>query len=124
MFQPLYQHVNEPLRLKLAWRLGSCRSALLRDFPDAQPDRLFACHGTTSHVLCCGRGIGGSTIFPSFWEYSTDSFAADALALLEHLGWERTHLIGMSLGGELAEGLVSELDIAGVAPVHLLWGCF
>ena len=56
----------------------------------------------TSHIARCVRGIGGSTIFPSFWEYSTDGFAADALALLEHLGWERTHLIGMSLGGELA----------------------
>ncbi len=49
-------------------------------------------------LLHC-RGIGGSTIFKHFWEYSTGALAADALALLEHLGWERTHLVGMSLGG-------------------------
>ena len=61
-------------------------------------------------VLWLGRGIGGSTIFKHFWEYSSDGLAADALALLEHLGWERTHLVGMSLGGAPAPCTLTLLE--------------
>ena len=78
------------------------------------------CYGHTSLIHC--RGIGGSTIFKHFWEYSTGALAADALALLEHLGWERTHLIGMSLGGAESHGEEDTARITNKAPLHVKFG--
>jgi len=83
-----------------AHRLFCIEHFCVSRFSAACRRRMLACLSPhVSHIAYCVRGIGGSTIFPSFWEYSTDGLAADALALLEHLGWERTHLVGMSLGG-------------------------
>jgi pimeloyl-ACP methyl ester carboxylesterase len=31
--------------------------------------------------------------------YSSEAMAADAIALMDALGWPRAHLVGMSLGG-------------------------
>lgn len=31
--------------------------------------------------------------------YSSEAMAADAVALMDALGWTRAHLVGMSLGG-------------------------
>ena len=41
------------------------------------------------------RGSGGSTVTPG--PYSTAGLAADAVALLDHLGIERASVFGMSL---------------------------
>ena len=87
----------EDVRFKSHMDLQSAVACLPRNSSIAFCHRAHASRGLLFH-----RGIGGSTIYPHFWEYSTDGFAADALALLEHLGWERTHLIGMSLGGKLS----------------------
>jgi pimeloyl-ACP methyl ester carboxylesterase len=51
---------------------------------------------------CCtydNRGIGNSSIPPRYAAYRTRHMAADAVALMGHLGWERAHVLGMSLGG-------------------------
>lgn len=55
-----------------------------------------------SGVRCCtfdNRGIGNSTIPQAYGAYRTHLMAADALALMDHLGWRRAHILGMSLGG-------------------------
>lgn len=45
------------------------------------------------------RGIGGSTGGPS----TLEGMARDALAVLDHLGWERAHVVGHSMGGVIAQ---------------------
>jgi 3-oxoadipate enol-lactonase len=47
------------------------------------------------------RGSGRSTVTPG--PYTTGSLAADAVALLDHVGIERADVFGMSLGGMIAQ---------------------
>ncbi|MEZ4451137.1 MAG: alpha/beta fold hydrolase [Nannocystaceae bacterium] len=57
------------------------------------------------------RGIGGS--LPLQGPVSVRTMAEDCLALLDHLGWERAHLVGHSLGGLLVQ------EAARVAPSRI-----
>ena len=47
------------------------------------------------------RGSGGSTVTPG--PYTTAQLAEDAVALLDHLGIERSDVFGMSLGGMISQ---------------------
>lgn len=47
------------------------------------------------------RGTG-HTRAPA-WPYTTRHLADDAVGLLDHLGWERAHIVGVSLGGMVAQ---------------------
>ena len=54
---------------------------------------------------CCtfdNRGIGSSTIPEHLSAYKTGIMAADVRALMDHLGWQQAHVMGMSLGGALS----------------------
>lgn len=52
------------------------------------------------------RGHGSSDPGPS---YLPADFAADALAVLDHLGWDRVHLVGGSIGGAVATEVAARI---------------
>ena len=50
------------------------------------------------------RDTGGSTTYPPGKPgYTSDDLFADPLAILDHLGVERAHLVGLSMGGAIAQ---------------------
>jgi 3-oxoadipate enol-lactonase len=49
------------------------------------------------------RGIGPSTDVPG--DFTIGDLAADAVALLDHLGWASAHVLGISLGGMVAQAV-------------------
>ena len=57
--------------------------------------------GSRRVVAFDNRGSGRSTVTPG--PYTTGLLAADAIALLDHLGIDRADIFGMSLGGMIAQ---------------------
>jgi pimeloyl-ACP methyl ester carboxylesterase len=49
------------------------------------------------------RGLGHTTVPPPPYEMA--DYAADAAALLDHLGWDRCRVVGISFGGMVAQEL-------------------
>jgi 3-oxoadipate enol-lactonase len=49
------------------------------------------------------RGLGRSAIPPG--PYTMAEYAADAVAVLDHVGWARTRVVGVSFGGMVAQEL-------------------
>jgi pimeloyl-ACP methyl ester carboxylesterase len=55
------------------------------------------------------RDTGGSTTYPPGQPgYTGDDLVADAVGVLDHLGVERGHLVGLSMGGALAQRIAVE----------------
>jgi pimeloyl-ACP methyl ester carboxylesterase len=64
------------------------------------PDFLsrLAMHHTV--VIFDNRGLGGTT--PGYAEFTMDRFALDTAGLIQALGYERAHVLGWSIGGDIA----------------------
>lgn len=54
------------------------------------------------------RGFGESSVPPSGFPWSLDVFASDILTLLDHLGLEKVHFIGETVGGTIGMYFASE----------------
>lgn len=54
------------------------------------------------------RGVGGSSA--PWWRYRTSQMAQDALALMDHVGWNSANIVGISMGGMIS------LELAAAAP--------
>jgi pimeloyl-ACP methyl ester carboxylesterase len=55
------------------------------------------------------RDTGGSTTYPPGRPgYTGDDLVADPLAILDHLGVERAHVVGLSMGGAIAQRIAVE----------------
>lgn len=68
-----------------------------------------------SSLVFDNRGIGASSK-PRF-RYSTSEMAKDVVELVDHLGWtgkRELHIIGISMGGMIAQELVSPSISASV----------
>jgi pimeloyl-ACP methyl ester carboxylesterase len=83
--------------MKYAWQRQT------RDFAHKHADRY-------SSLVFDNRGLGESD--KPVHRYSTSEMAKDTLELLDHIGWtgkRDLHLIGISMGGMIAQELVSRI---------------
>ena len=53
-------------------------------------------------IVYSARGYPGSDVPENIENYSQDIARADALAVLDHLGIEKAHIVGLSMGGLLS----------------------
>lgn len=60
------------------------------------------------------RGMGRSSIPKNKSEYTTKIMAADAISVMDHLGWKKAHVFGHSMGGMIA------CKLAAVYPERVL----
>ncbi|KAJ1800536.1 hypothetical protein LPJ59_001030, partial [Coemansia sp. RSA 2399] len=76
--------------------------------------RYFSNHGEYTVCVFDNRGSGKSTIAPG--PYKISQMAKDACKLLDHLGWtEEIHMVGISLGGMVAQEMCLLNDEQGGA---------
>jgi pimeloyl-ACP methyl ester carboxylesterase len=69
------------------------------------------------------RGTGRSTHPADVASYSMRVLADDAAALLRHLGVERSHVSGLSLGSATAQELaINHPDLVASLQLHCTWG--
>lgn len=80
-------------QLTLIEGLGYHRWMWYRQVPSFE--RLF------STLIYDNRGVGKSSKPPG--PYTHEQNADDLAALLDHIGWEKTHLLGVSMGGFIAQ---------------------
>ncbi|WP_066706332.1 alpha/beta fold hydrolase [Celeribacter ethanolicus] len=108
----MVQHFTTKDGLKLAYDIQGdgapllCLAGLTRNMDDFEPvvDH-FADRAQV--IRLDSRGRGASDYDPAFMNYTIPQEAADALALLDHLGIDKAAILGTSRGGLIAMGLTA-----------------
>lgn len=108
-------HGHGPRKILFIMGLGGLRSSWQRQSKDFGQTR-----GEEYTVLVLdNRGIGGSD--KPYRRYSTTEMARDTVELLDHVGWteERSvNIVGVSLGGMIAQEMVSHPPQPPSTPPH------
>ncbi|KAJ7871486.1 alpha/beta-hydrolase [Mycena olivaceomarginata] len=112
-------HGNGPEKLVFIMGMNSSAFAWL---PQVQH---FGPLSNYSMLVFDNRGVGhsGTPRGP----YTTSGMAEDAIVLLDHLGWTEKrgiHVIGVSLGGMIAQGAIISLTLAVTTPGGAPWTNF
>eukprot|EP00249_Psilotum_nudum_P019588 c27328_g1_i3 orf=549-1676(-) len=70
------------------------------------------------------RGVGKSTVPEKKSKYTTSIMAKDALAIMDHLGWEKVHVFGHSMGAMISCKLAAMVPerIASLALISVTGG--
>lgn len=96
--------------MKYAWQRQT------KDFAHTQADKY-------SVLTLDNRGIGESD--KPFFRYSTSEMAKDVIEVMDHVGWtgkRECHVVGVSMGGMIAQEIVSPFLISVIS--CLLRLCF
>ena len=63
---------------------------------------------SSQHQVCAFDNVGTGTSEPVTKSTTTmDALAADAFRMLDALGWEKAHVIGVSMGGMIAQHMAA-----------------
>jgi pimeloyl-ACP methyl ester carboxylesterase len=82
-----------------------------------------ACRNQYTVITYDARGTGRSSHPPDVDSYSMRILADDAAALLRHLGVERAHVSGLSLGSATAQELtINHPALVATLQLHCTWG--
>ncbi|KAF8526844.1 alpha/beta-hydrolase [Hysterangium stoloniferum] len=96
------QHGNGPEKILFIMGLNTT------SFSWATQVRYFAKTGRHSVLVFDNRGVGNSTVPKG--PYTTSGMAEDVIVLLDHVGWtEDFHVVGLSLGGMVAQELATRI---------------
>lgn len=92
--------------MKYAWQRQT------KDFGHDQADKY-------SVLILDNRGIGESDA--PFFRYSTSEMAKDVIEVMDHIGWtgkRECHILGISMGGMIAQEMVSPFLFPPVSLPH------
>ncbi|KAI8610529.1 Alpha/Beta hydrolase protein [Chytriomyces sp. MP71] len=70
-----------------------------------EPFAHFGDGGAHSVLVLDNRGVGFSEAPRDVRRYTTSAMAADVLELMDSIGWSRAHIVGVSMGGMIAQEL-------------------
>jgi len=104
---------------RIHWPIGFCRELAARGLRVVRFDLRDSGESTIARaepawrvgLRAMGRALGGRVLdgadaralFEGALPYSLDELADDVIALMDHLGVERAHVVGMSFGGAVAQ---------------------
>lgn len=86
----------------IMWREEFCAALVERGFSVARFDARDV--GASTHLHAAGRpSIAQMLLRPSKAPYTLRDMAGDAVSVLDALGWPRVHIVGISMGGMIAQ---------------------